>query len=310
MEFGEGLRETLDAERALMPADVYEIGSMLSYDERLLLHWAARTAPDGAVVDLGSFFGGSTLALARGAEARGGTVDAFDLWICRGEIENTWAPPGSDLSLGDRTRHVFEGNIAAVADRVAVHEGDIREQRWNAPISVLMVDVTKGWGSGDAVWRTFLPWVREGGLVIQQDLVHWGHPWCAIVMEHLSEHFEYLGWTWYSSAVYRCVRPPEDVPVPLVERLDCQEMLALLDRAGERFGWPLAASLRLSGAFVFAAYERFDEARARVDEIRTKVDDTALPYIEEGIAYADEWLADAEAGRTPILKDIEVAPAD
>jgi hypothetical protein len=205
---------------------------------------------------------------------------------------------------------VFERNIAAVADRVVVHEGDIREQSWNAPIGVLMVDITKGWGSADAVWRTFLPWVRPGGLVIQQDLVHWGHPWCAIVMEQLSDHFEYLGWAWYSSAVYRCVRPPADVPVPLVERLGCEEMLTLLDRAGERFGWPVAASLRLSGAFVFAAFERFDEARARVDEVRAQVDDSVLPFIEEGIAYTDEWLRDAQAGRTPILKDIEVAPAD
>jgi predicted O-methyltransferase YrrM len=68
MELGTGLRDTLDAERPFMPADVYEVGSMLSYDERLLLHAAGRTGPPGAVVDLGSFLGGSTLALASGAE--------------------------------------------------------------------------------------------------------------------------------------------------------------------------------------------------------------------------------------------------
>jgi hypothetical protein len=308
MELGAGLRGVLDAERAFMPQDVYEVGSMLSYDERLLLHWAARTGAQGAIVDLGSFLGGSTLALASGAKHRGVTVDAFDLFVCRGDLERHWAPAGFELAFGDPTRPAFEHNIARVRDRVTVHEGDIRDEQWHAPISVLFVDITKSWATADAVWRTFLPSLQPGALVIQQDLVHWGHPWCAVVMEHLSEQFEYLGWVWCSSAVYRCRQPPVDVPVPMLDRLTCDEMSALIDRAAERVGEPASGGIRLSSAFAFAAFGRFDDARARVAEIRASYDDSVLPYLEEGLAYLDRWLEDAEAGRTPVLRDVEVKP--
>ena len=306
MDISAGLRRILDAERALMPRDVYEVGSMLSYDERLLLHWAARTGPPGAIVDLGSFLGGSTLTLARGAEHRGAKVDAFDLFVCRGDWETMWAPDGFELALGDPTRPAFEHNIARVRDRVTVHEGDVRTQEWQAPIGVLFVDITKSWATADAVWRTFLPSLEPSALVIQQDLVHWGHPWCAVVMEHLSEDFEYLGWVGYSSAVYRCRRPPIKVPVPMLERFSCDDMLSLIERAAERVGEPASGAIRLSAVFVFAAVGRFDDARIRVAEIRSSYNDSALPYIEEGLTYLDRWIDDAQAGRTPILRDSEV----
>jgi Methyltransferase domain len=308
-DLGAGLRDILDAERELMPRDVYEVGSMLSYDERLLLHWAARTAAPGAIVDLGSFLGGSTLALASGAEHRGGNVDAFDLFVCQGDWERHWAPAGFELALGDSTRPAFEHNIARVRDRVAVHEGDVRRQRWQAPISVLFIDVTKSWATADAVWRTFLPRLQPGALVIQQDLVHWGHPWCAVVMEHLSEHFEYLGWVWFSSAVYRCRQPPRAVPVPMLERLTGDEMLRLIDQAAERVGEPGSGGIRLSAARVFAAFGRFDHARARVAEIRSSYDDSVLPHIEQGLTNLERWVEEAEARRTsPVLRDSEVRP--
>jgi hypothetical protein len=55
-----------------------------------------------------------------------------------------------------------------------VHEGDVRHQHWQTPISVLFVDITKSWATADAVRRTALPSLLPGALVIQQDLVHWG----------------------------------------------------------------------------------------------------------------------------------------
>ena len=306
MDSTTGLRELVEAERAFMPRDVYEVGSMLSYDERLLLHLAARTGPPGAIVDLGSFLGGSTLALASGTERRGGTVDAFDLFVCRGDWEGTWAPDGFDLALGRPTRPAFEHNIARVRDRVTVHEGDVRDQEWQTPIGVLFVDITKSWSTADAVWRTFLPALQPDALVIQQDLVHWGHPWCAVVMEDLSEHFEYLGWVEYSSAVYRCRQPPAAVPGPMLERLSCDDMLSLIERAAERVGEPASGTIRLSAAFVLAAAGRFDDARTHVEEIRASSSDSSLPHIDEGFAYLDRWIDDAQAGRTPVLRDVEV----
>lgn len=299
-QLGAGLHETLDAERAIAPHELYEVGSMLSYDERLLLHWAARTGATGAILDLGSFVGGSTLALAAGAQHRGAVVHAYDRFVLAGPSQRTWLPDGFALSVGDSTRAVFEHNTASVRDRIIVHEGDVQQQAWQGPIGVLFVDIAKSWATADAVWRTFLPAVTPGALVIQQDLVHWAHPWCAVVMEHLGEHFEYLGWVWYSSAVYRCRTPIEDVPVPMLERFSCDEMLALVDRAAARVGEPAAGSVRLSGAFVFATFGRLGDARARVAEIAAAYDDQTLPHIEEGFAFFGWWLDEVAAGRSAL----------
>jgi len=86
-----------------MPADVYEIGSMLSYEERLFLHHAGRTGIPGAIVDLGAFLGGSTLALASGAELRDAKVDSFDLFRLADDWEREWFPEGFDVEIGGST---------------------------------------------------------------------------------------------------------------------------------------------------------------------------------------------------------------
>ena len=129
--------------------------------------------------------------------------------------------------------------------------------------------------------------------------MHWGHPWCAIAMEALADDFEYVGWVWYSSAVYRCRRPVREVPVPMLERFTCDEMLELLDRNAARIGEPAAASIRLSGTVVLAWFGRFDEARERIAEAARNDDEDALPFLDEGVAHLTTWLAATEAQRTP-----------
>jgi MMP 1-O-methyltransferase len=302
MALGTGLRDVVDAERALVPGDVYAVGSMLSYDERALLHWAARTAPPGAIVDLGSFLGGSTLALARGAEGDGRAVDAFDRFVLNAEWERGWVPDGFAPGVGESTRPVFDRNVAAVADRVTVHEGDVREVSWEAPIGLLFVDIAKSWAVADAVWRTFLPWLVPGAVVVQQDLVHWGHPWCAIATELLAGRFEYLGWVPYSSAAYRCVRPIRDgdLPADLLAEISCEEMLDLVERAARRIGEPGAGAVRLSAVRVLGSCGRLEQARDRLAELGARYDDTVLEHVEEGFAWLARWLDDLEAGRASV----------
>jgi len=307
MSIGAGFDEIIEAERAYAPADLFEVNSMLSHEERLLLHWATRagnTSPD-AVIDGGCFLGGSTLALGSGVLARGGwlpssEVHAYDLFVYSQENEKDWVPEGFPFGFGESTLPVFEHQVRTVRPLITLHAGDIRAERWgDAPISVCFVDIAKSWDTGDAVWREFFPALVPGrSLVIQQDLVHWGHPWCAIVMELLADRFEYLGWVWYSSAVYRCVRSVDaaDLPSSLLTKLSTAEMLALLDRAADRFGEPFAGSLRLSGAVVLGAHREYQAARDRVDEVRARYTTEMIPYIDEGYAYLDAWIDAVEAG--------------
>lgn len=306
---GAGLFEIIEAERAYAQPDLYEVGSMLSYDERLVLHWATRAgnpSPD-AVVDAGCFLGGSTVALGGGVLARdGGTrsrIHVYDLFEFGKDWERTWVPEGFDFGVGRSTLPVFEHQVRRVRPLLELHPGDVCEARWTeGPIGVLFVDIAKSWDIGDVVWREFLPALTPGSLVIQQDLVHWGHPWCAIVMELLADHFEFLGWAWYSSAVYRCVRPisASDVPARLLHELSTDEMLALVERAASRMGEPVAGSIRLSGAVVLGSKCDTAGARARLEEVRSSYSDEVLPYISEGFAWVESWIAGIEDGTVRI----------
>jgi len=304
---GAGFAEIIERERRHAAPAIYAVGSMLSYDERLLLHWATRAGNPSAeaVVDAGCFLGGSTVSLGQGIMARPpgaarSALHSYDVFVFGAENERTWVPDGFDFAVGASTAAVFEHHVRPVRDLLTVHRGDVRLQRWSGdPIGVLFVDIAKSWEVGDAVWRQFLPsLVANESLVIQQDLVHWGHPWYAIAMELLADHLEYLGWVWFSSAVYRCVRPvsAQDLPGSLLRDLTLQESLELVDRAAERFGEPIGGSVRLSGAVVLASHGRFAAARARVDEIRGSYSDAAVPYISEGFAHLVAWIDDVESG--------------
>lgn len=78
------LAECIRREQARLPPGVLEVPSMLSYEERALLHWAGREGcgAEGQLVDAGSYLGGSTLSLACGLRASGDTdgrrVHAYD----------------------------------------------------------------------------------------------------------------------------------------------------------------------------------------------------------------------------------------
>lgn len=309
-QLGAGLFHLIEEERAHAHPDLFEVGSMLSYDERLVLHWATRAGnPSGdAVVDAGCFLGGSTVSLAGGVLARESgrisPVHVYDLFEFAEEWERTWVPDGFRFGLREPTRDIFEHHVRRVRPLLHLHPGDIRHARWtDGPVGVLFVDIAKAWDTGDAVWREFFPALVPGeSLVIQQDLVHWGHPWCAIIMELLADHFELLGWAWYSSAVYRCVRAisPSDIPTRLRHELSTDEMLRLIERAAARMGEPIAGSIRLSGAYVYGSHGNISGARGRLDEVRSAYSDDVIPYISEGYAHVEAWISALEAGRIQI----------
>ena len=200
---------------------------------------------------------------------------------------------------------VFDHNVSAVRPLLRVHEGDVREVTWGAePIGVLFVDIAKSWDTGDAVWREFLPAVSPGGLVIQQDLVHWGHPWCAIAMELLADHFEYLGWVWFSSAVYRCVESGAGVRDPALAVSGSHAgspARAARSGRGEGSASQRLRSLRLSGAVVFASHGRFAEARRRIAEVGRRMTTIRAAVPRGGLRPASRrgW-TDLEAGRSDV----------
>jgi hypothetical protein len=186
---------------------------------------------------------------------------------------------------------------------VEIHPGDVRGFRWHGErIATLFLDLAKSWEVHDHVLEQFVPSLVPGSLIVQQDLVHFGHPWCAISMELLEEHVEYLGHVYFSSAVYR-VRapiPPEALPTRLLERLGAEEALALVDRCAERVGEPVAGQLRLAGAGALLSWGEFGEARARVREVAARYDDSTVPFISQGLDLMGQWIDGVERGDQPV----------
>jgi hypothetical protein len=307
------LAAAVERERALLPKAVFDLPSMLSYEERALLHWATREGfrPTAATIDLGCYLGGSTLPLALGLARREEALPAserpaepfgvhsYDLFVIGGEWERQYFAEGEDFEVGASLRPKFERNIVPVRSRVTIHEGDVHRERWTGGgISTLFVDIAKSWSTHDHVVSEFFGDLLPDSLVIQQDLVHFGHPWCAIAMELLEDHFEFLGHVWFGSAVYRTrsAPPADSLPTRLLERLSAGEALALVDRCAERIGEPFAGQVRLAGAGALACYGEFDRARERVADVQASYDDDRVPFISQGFEQMPRWIDDVESG--------------
>ncbi len=299
------VHQIVAAEARRVPQAVMEAPSMLSYDERALLHWAAREGgPDeGAIIDAGCFLGGSTLALGYGVRARdpartSARIASFDLFKIGDERERVYFAADYPFVVGASTLDLYQQTIAPIADRVTVHSGDIAGgEAWTEPISVLFIDVAKSWDTNDAVLRRFFGALQPGALVVQQDLVHFGHPWCAITMELLSDRFEFLGFVPFSSAVYRARGPIpiEECPLDIEHRVSVEEMAVLIRRGADRIGDPAGGYLRLAEATARTLRGQPEAAIAVVDAVERDPRYRKLPWIEQHIATCREFAERTEA---------------
>src|SRR2546423_544695 len=118
-----------------VPQDVYQVTSMLSWDERTLLYGLARDHRQGrdlAIVDAGCFVGGSTLSLASGLADRGdatpGIIHTYDRLLLEGYSRDGYFP---DREVGDSLRPAFEANLARHRGLVTLHEGDVLGESWD-----------------------------------------------------------------------------------------------------------------------------------------------------------------------------------
>lgn len=185
-----------------VPAHVTQYPSMLTQDERAMLRWLTRSyySGAGAICDLGSFLGGSTISLADGLAAAGRDgqlIHSYDRHRIR---EATW----QEWGLKDRLPYPKDGNFlpvmptlmgADLAGRVIFHSGDFAEQPApDGPIEVLFIDLAKAKATSDHVATAFLPKLIPGrSIVIQQDYFHTWPPFDIYTMEVLADHFQPLG---------------------------------------------------------------------------------------------------------------------
>lgn len=162
-----------------LPAQPYPV-TMLQLDELKYLYWLARDATDGpgAIVDIGSWMGGSTAAMAQGVLDRGAgkkpsMVHAFDrfVWDAYSKVFCPTVP----LAPGDDMEVQFLRSIETWGHLVVAHKTELESATWNAAdeIALLFIDAAGSQNSFKRIMNTFGPGLRPGSIVVFQDFKHW-----------------------------------------------------------------------------------------------------------------------------------------
>jgi len=233
--------------RQPLPAELTRVPTMLMPDElRLLRHLTEDYySGEGAIVDAGSFLGGSTSALAyglrRNARVLQKKIHSYDRFEVEDWTRGSYFPQSTPA--GTSFREQFDRNIATYADLVEVHAGDIRNHPWSdGPIEILFIDVAKHWVVCDWITWQFFPHLIPGrSIVVQQDyLYHHWVAWLHITMEFYSDYFEYVCDTGTNSVAFLNTKeiPANVLRERTVASLTIAEKTELMDRAANRFEGP------------------------------------------------------------------------
>ncbi|HEU0143244.1 MAG TPA: class I SAM-dependent methyltransferase, partial [Nitrososphaera sp.] len=192
----------------LIPQEVFSVTSMLTHEEKRMLYYLALNyySAQGAILDMGSFLGGSTICFAAALQQRAldeTLIHSYDLFrLGQFELENYFKhSPPKDL----KTREIFDTNLKNYHSLLQVHEGDILSFSWEkGPIELLFIDIAKNYKVFDHILLSYLPsLIPSVSLVIMQDYL-WGGSgaWHHVVMEKLSGYFEYIFDTDINSVVF------------------------------------------------------------------------------------------------------------
>lgn len=219
------------------------VPTMLKFEEQayyvaLTRDWARGA---GAIVDLGSFAGGSAACLAEGV-AQAGRVqtvhgyDKFDVTDFEVFAQRYQAycqsPPACDsphpaLSLvkaqGDDLLPVAESFLSHWGKGIHLHKGQIEELGWDGgPIEVLVMDASKTAETMDKMSAQFFPHLVPGrSLVVQQDFLWWQQPWIAVQMAVLQDYFEPVVHVNRDSVSFLC---KQEVPLKAIAGLKVDNM--------------------------------------------------------------------------------------
>ena len=282
-----------------VPDAAVAVPTMLSYQERQLLHWLARDYVSGAgrIVDGGSFLGGSTVALASGLAARAdgpwdATIASYDLFRVEEYTLANFAAALPDPTPGASFRAAFDAHIAPWARHVEVREGDAGAIGWSGePIEVLFLDMVKTWPLNDLVLAQFLPCLIPGrSVIVQQDYL-WGYgPWINLTMELLDGCVEQLGSMPNGSVAYLLTAPvPLDlIGAGLAESLTPDRQRQLMNRAVDRWQGDERGLVELARAMLIAELDGREAARTELDAVLAR--HSGRPRVEQCAAIMSQDL--------------------
>lgn len=192
-----------------LPDEVQNVPTLLTPEERQMLVWLARNCTDGAICELGSFLGGSTVSLAYGVTSSDRPerkVHTFDQLRCPIPTLKRFLPEPV-IKLCDTNGDfelVFNKHISPFQNIIHVQKGDLLEKTWTGEkIALLFVDIMKTWNLSDCVISQFYPYLSPGSIIIHQDYYYDRSPWIIHTMELLADKVKLVGATEKYSAIFK-----------------------------------------------------------------------------------------------------------
>jgi len=176
---------------------VSDVEGFLSPQEidMLALLVACPTA-DGAVLEIGSHKGRSTVVMAKAGEMLSDGTQAGELHAC----DPLTSPAATDPTLYTKdVRDVFDKNLsnAGVTDKVTFHQMLSSElaPTWNKPLRLLWIDGDHTYAGAKLDFDLFSPHLVPGAIVALHDVLHDFAGPIRVVMEDilLSPCFDYAG---------------------------------------------------------------------------------------------------------------------
>jgi hypothetical protein len=180
----------------------WKFGMTSRREQQWLRRYAAQSYRGvGAIVDLGCFLGGTTIALAEGLalnrKAQRKQIHAYDLftwnegyeaWAKETELAGRFVP-------GESFLQEFLKRTEQWRDYIVVHKEDLREARWTGgPIEFLYVDAMKSPKVANAIASNFFPHLVPGkSYIAHQDYPHYVTWWIHILAYRLRHYFTFAG---------------------------------------------------------------------------------------------------------------------
>jgi glycosyltransferase involved in cell wall biosynthesis len=202
------------------------VGMITQYERAFLCWYAAKKfAGIGLIVELGSFAGASTVALAEGLirskfsalNTHEKMMRVYDRYVC-GEYEAQFlnsVTHSQDYYPGQTFYPLFARQTSRHKDQFEVFKGDLNFMNHDgSPIEFLFVDSMKDFQLTEHIARQFFPALVGGAsILLHQDYVHYYTSWIHILMFTLRDYFEYLYHIPNSaSAVFKVVKTPSWAP--------------------------------------------------------------------------------------------------
>ena len=178
----------------------WKFGMTSRREQQWLRKYAAqRYGGLGAIVDLGCFVGGTTIALAEGLalnrKAQGQQIHAYDLFTWNEGYE-AWAK-GSELGGRFRPSESFLPEFLKRTeqwrDHIVVHREDLRAASWSGEsIEFLYIDAMKAPQVASAIASNFFPHlIPRKSYIAHQDYPHYVTWWIHILAFRLRDYFRF-----------------------------------------------------------------------------------------------------------------------